>query len=519
MHMTLTSARGILLALIAIMATPGRVAAQAAACTSDCALTPEQIHATTLKIAGAEQEFAAATRQFALILTSVAADANGARAAIDSMAGALARWDQEITAFEKTSEPRRTPDVHLALGRAYAHRHRLDAALREFDEAVRRDPRRADAHMVSALVHLAAGRAAQAIAALRKTSDLDADNPAPYYLLARLYVSLGQDAEARHALQTFRERAEQKVVDSGRKGAAQPFEELQLRSAGEDAIPRFVPVAFADGFALFDRGQYDEAVAWFRRATAIDPAGARPSTIEQLLALGRAAVVNGDMASALKHLGDAASREPGRAEPHRVLAAVYAADGQYDRSILEFTAAVGAEPRDEGSWAALAETLATVGRFDQAEQVLQQANQRIQRSGQLHFSLGRLYQSLGRYPEATREFEAALDLHPLTGEDALFETLGGVYATLGAFDRAAETWTKRVTNHPNDAAGHRALGQALLERSEDVEARAAEARRVGQSGRRRLRKSRCGAPGHRDSRTCRRDVPCAWLCTDGRRSS
>src|SRR5262245_31463290 len=311
MHMTLTSASSVLLALIALMATPGRVAAQAAGCPGDCALTPEQIHAT-LKIAGAEQEFTAATRQLALILTSVAADANGARAAIDLMAGALARWVQEIIAFEKASEPCRTPDVHLALGRAYAHRHRLDAALREFDEAVRQDPRRADAHMVSALVHVAAGRAGDAIAPLRKASDLDAANPAPYYLLARLQKSAGQDPEARRALETFRERAEQKVVDSNRQGAARRFEELRLRWAGDDAIPRFVPVAFADGFALFDRGQYDEAVAWFRRATAKDPAAARSSTTEQALTLGRAAVVNGDMASALKQLGDAVSRAPDR---------------------------------------------------------------------------------------------------------------------------------------------------------------------------------------------------------------
>lgn len=428
------------------------------------------LHADAQSTVRGEQEFARAAHRFALVVTAVTADASAQRDAIESMARALAGWDRDLSDLEKASAPLGAAEGRLALCRAYARRSRLESALHECSEAVRADPRRAEAYTVSALVRLAAGQSADAIAALTRASELEPDNPAPYYRLARLHGSLGHDAQARAALQAFRERAKQQAVVSNREAASPRFEELHVLPREDDGVARFAPASLAEGFGLLGMGRYEEAIAWFRQAFAGANVATAPAAADQELALGRAAIRQGDMSSALRNLADAVSRAPARADTRRALAAVLFADGQVDRSIQEFKAAVGADPADERSWAALADVFATIGLFDQAEQALQRASQQIQGSGQLHFSLGRLNQSLGKYPEAAREFETALELHPITGEAALIELLTSVYSALAAFDRVGETWTRRVARHLDDATAHRKLGEALLKQDRDEEA-------------------------------------------------
>jgi tetratricopeptide (TPR) repeat protein len=199
-------------------------------------------------------------------------------------------------------------------------------------------------------------------------------------------------------------------------------------------------------------------------ATASDPRA------DDELRLGRAALPDGDVASVVAHLQSAAILAPRRSDIHRALAAVFAADGQYDHSIQEFTAALEADPADERSWAALADTLATDGRLAQVEPVLQQGLRRFPKSGQLHFTLGRLYQSLGKHAEAVREFEAALAARPPVGVDALYEMVGTTYVTLADFEHAADTWTKRLERRPNSPDTHRRLAEAYLRQDRDEEA-------------------------------------------------
>ena len=85
-------------------------------------------------------------------------------AQLDALTTALARWDDEILAAEQQaaaaaggSRPQTTLQVHTLLASMYMERGRFDDALREFDEDIRIDPRRAAFHRFKGLIH-AGGR-------------------------------------------------------------------------------------------------------------------------------------------------------------------------------------------------------------------------------------------------------------------------------------------------------------------------------------------------------------------------
>ena len=69
---------------------------------------------------------------------------------LESMSTALARWDEEIRDWERQVRPRLNEgdpqvalQVHTFLASLYMERGRFDDALRELDEDIRIDPRRA----------------------------------------------------------------------------------------------------------------------------------------------------------------------------------------------------------------------------------------------------------------------------------------------------------------------------------------------------------------------------------------
>src|SRR5207249_8767175 len=72
---------------------------------------------------------------------------------LEAISDALERWDDEIRAAERQLRPQLNGrdqqtelQVHTLLASLYMERGRFDAALREFDEDLRIDPRRAAFH-------------------------------------------------------------------------------------------------------------------------------------------------------------------------------------------------------------------------------------------------------------------------------------------------------------------------------------------------------------------------------------
>jgi tetratricopeptide (TPR) repeat protein len=476
MGLTSGIVRQISVAMLFLLASSGLGAAQSTSrCPGiDCTLSRDEARATTTKISQLKQEFAEGVRRFLVALTGFIGDANAIRSSVESMDAALVSWDNAIGAFE-TSLPQSAPsvDVHLTLGTIYLDRHRLNDALREFDEALRQDPRRADVVKLMALAYGLANEPSEAAQALERASALEPNNAITHYELARQHAKMGEETEAQSALRLFREsRARQLSESRSADTTSAPFERVGLLPQMDGVAPIFPPALYASSFALLTEGAYGEAIIRFRQAVTLDPLTSESAQASDRLAQGRAALRQGNLPSALSHLRSAVESEPDRAEAHRILATAYGADGQYDRSVEQFEAAIRANPSDERSRMALADVLATIGQFTRAERVLNDALQVIPNSGRAHFDLGRLYRVLGRYPEAARQFEEATRFSPIVGLDSVYEMIGAIYAGQANFDRAAEFYAKRVDVNPNNADAHRSLGEAHLRQDRDDEAMA-----------------------------------------------
>jgi tetratricopeptide (TPR) repeat protein len=466
-------ARGSLLPVVLLLGAAGFATAQSieGCVTAECTLAQNQARTATAQISVRKEEFVLALRQFVVALAGFGGEGSLVRSSLDAMESALVRWDETIRTFETAVSSARGAETHLMLGTVYVGRHRLDDALREFHEAVRLGPQRADSHALLAMTYGLAGKVSDAAQALLKASALDSVDPFTFYELARYRTRMGDMKEARSALQNFR-GALQKQLAARRPPDTQttPFERVVLLKQMAGETPFFPPGLYSSGFALLTQGYYREAIVRFRQAAAVDPLTANSDAPSDPFTQGRSALRQGDFRSAVSHLKEAAASLPRRAEVYRVLGTAYWADGQYDASIDQFKAALRANPNDERSWMALADVLATIGQFAQAEQVLKEALQRIPASGQAHYDLGRLYRALGMYPDSIRQLEEAAKLNPILGLDSLYEEIGAVDEIQADFQGAADAYTRRIEVNPNNADAHRKLGEALLRQDRDDEA-------------------------------------------------
>ncbi|MDO8468663.1 MAG: tetratricopeptide repeat protein [Candidatus Peribacter sp.] len=156
------------------------------------------------------------------------------------------------------------------------------------------------------------------------------------------------------------------------------------------------------GSANFAAGKYREALSFFERTLAIDPAlpAAHANRAQTLLKLG-------DTDGALKAYSQGIESIP------------------KDRSPL---------PQDLTPFLGLAELLDTLGRSQEAAQILRGAIQRLPEAPLPHYYLGVKEQQFGHLPEALTQFQLATKLDPRLTD--AFYRLAAVSAELGHLPEA-----------------------------------------------------------------------------------
>jgi len=85
---------------------------------------------------------------------------------------------------------------------------------------------------------------------------------------------------------------------------------------------------------------------------------------------------------------------------------------QHDAAVLDFQAAITANPKHLASWMALADTQAEAGRTAEADKVYAQAVQAFPDEPLVHNNQGMFFQKTRRYNEAIRSFTAAIQKNP-----------------------------------------------------------------------------------------------------------
>ncbi|HZP84446.1 MAG TPA: tetratricopeptide repeat protein [Chthonomonadaceae bacterium] len=138
--------------------------------------------------------------------------------------------------------------------------------------------------------------------------------------------------------------------------------------------------------------------------------------------------------------------------------------GDMEQANAAFSRAAQLRVDDEKSWLAWAETSASIGKDEDALQILKMFLQTHPRSAPAHYALAQLYQQNGAYKRALEEARAATqanaqdpDVWRMVGEEAL---------RAGVPEEAESALRRAVELRPADWRNQTGLGNALVERKQ-----------------------------------------------------
>ena len=395
---------------------------------------------------------------------------------LEAMSTALARWDDEIRNAERELRSQLTAadvqtqlQIHTLLASLYIERGRFADALRELDQDLLIDPRRAPFHRLRGIVLQAISRPDEAADEFRATWLLDPADPQNAYRLIANRSALTTPQEIERAIEALA-KVERELIQRKRPRTDAPF--INIHGIIDDAggAMAFVPAAYARGFSSILRGELDSGVAALRAALANDPLILDSSSRSEPLARGIAALRQGLVPAAIEQLEAAAARANDSSEAHRILGTAYLIEGDITRSVQHLRDAVRLNPRDERSWLALAGTLDESGRVADAEDVLRRAVIESPEAGALRWRLSTTLEKQQRADQVDLTLIAMADrLVMLVGRGELYRALARLAQLNLSYDTAVDLLEDAVAITPNNAAAHQTLGRAYVENGRDTE--------------------------------------------------
>lgn len=395
---------------------------------------------------------------------------------LEAMSTALDRWDNEIRDAE-TQLRSRLPaadaqtklQIHTLLASLYVERGRFGDAVREFDEDLSIDPRRASFHRFKGQALEAMSRPAEAADAFRATWLLDPADPQNAYRLIAYRSARTTPQEIERALETLA-NVERELIRRERLRANAPFTNVHGIIDDAGGAMAFVPAAYAGGFAFILRGELDKGLAAFHVAMADDPLVTDPASRSEPMSRGIAALRQGLVAAAIEQLEAAVARASGSSEAHRILGTAYSITGDIPRSVQHLRDAGRLNPHDERSWLALAQTLDEVGRSAESEDVLRNAVAELPNAGAVRWRLSTTAEKRQHADDADLALIAMADrIVLLVGRGELYRALARLAQLHLDYDRAVGLLEQAVAITPNNAAAHRALGRADVENGRETE--------------------------------------------------
>jgi tetratricopeptide (TPR) repeat protein len=175
-----------------------------------------------------------------------------------------------------------TPEQQKALqhnerGLELFSKGKIDGAIKEYQQAIKSDPKLAAAHNNLGSAHFAAGRFEEAAVAFRSACDLDANYGQAFFNLALTQIKLGNEKEASEtlhaALRAYNSAGEAHFLAGRLKEAEEEFKGmLQIDAEYAPALMRLALVYNA-------AGRYGEATQNVRRVADREPTNAAAQEI------------------------------------------------------------------------------------------------------------------------------------------------------------------------------------------------------------------------------------------------
>jgi tetratricopeptide (TPR) repeat protein len=359
--------------------------------------------------------------------------------------------------------------IHTVLASLYLERGRFDEALRDFDEDLRIDPRRAAFHRYKGLIHQAQGQPAEAADAFRAAWLVDPADPQDAYRLLAFTSAQTTPQERERALETLAS-VERDSIKGTRPPAAAPFTTASGIVDDAGGAMAFVPAAYARGFSLVLKGDLDAGLATLRAAVVADPLVIDASGKAETMTRGIAALRQGLVAEAIEQFEATVAAISDSAEAHRMLGTAYGVNGDVAKSLQHLRRALRLDTRDERSWLALLRTLDESNASEEAEEAVRAAIAELPDAGALRWQLATLAAKRQRTSEADLAWMTAIDRYVvLVGRGELHTLLARLAQTHLDYQRAIGLLERAAALIPNNKEAHKRLARAYLEDGRDRE--------------------------------------------------
>jgi tetratricopeptide (TPR) repeat protein len=221
------------------------------------------------------------------------------------------------------------------------------------------------------------------------------------------------------------------------------------------------------GLQLAKTSQPD-AEQFLRAATTLKPtAHVAEGQYRAWMALGDA-LQKSKPEEAVEAYRQAATLQPGEAEPHISAGALFEAGNKSADAEQEYKRALALNPQGSVAAIALANLYMRGRRFPEAEEYLRKISAENPQSSAAEIQLGRVLAAEGKNDDAIAAMAAGIQLNP--ADEAAKRELADLYATMGKNDLAEAAYRELLRAHPKDAELHDGLGRALLWQKKSAEA-------------------------------------------------
>ena len=394
-------------------------------------------------------------------------------------------------------------NAHFSLGELYATHARdgmAQAALSEYEQALRLDPKMDKARLASGATLNILKKYPDAVAVLQEyvahvpkddlgfyelglayeqqehlneaarafqhAQALNSRRSETLYALARVLTQEGHASQAIVALQaaikldpTRAETHQDLAVlldKAGQKqlAAAERARYTSLKSREERATNIGALNDQANGF--LQAGNPEAAVKSYRKALQLNPSDAKLH-YNLSLALNKL----GDQSAEREELLRAVQLDPSLGVAQNELGLIALNSGKQSEAELRFKKAIAINSGDPEAKSNLGVLYSQQGKNDDAVKLLQQAIQDDPKYPKAHVNLGLIMAQRGAYAEAEQQFRTAIQVDP-NNADA-FGALGMLAAKTGHGPDAVKIFRRAVALNPNSADAHLNLGIALVD--------------------------------------------------------
>ncbi len=183
---------------------------------------------------------------------------------------------------------------------------------------------------------------------------------------------------------------------------------------------------------------------------------------------GMAYYEQGELDKAIAEFQAALELEPDASDAYRNLGTAYGKQGEWEKALAAYEQAVDIDPNFGKAYGDMVGAYASLGKLEEAIAAGEKAVEMVPDYATAHNNLGVAYRQQDRIDEAIAEFQKAMQLDP---DDAMPHfNMGVIYYKQDQFDQAIDEWLEAKKLDQNYAMTHKNLGIVYLDLDQPADA-------------------------------------------------